>query len=76
MLTKLTVNILRITEGSLAPVSCLEDEENQCERVTACPTIRLWEGLYKVINDYVDNITLDDLVNKILKENSSYDFCI
>lgn len=69
-------DILRITEGSLAPVSCLEDEENQCEKVASCPTIKLWEGLYKVINDYLDNITLEDLVNETLKENGSYDFCI
>lgn len=69
-------DILRITEGSLAPVSCLEDEENQCEKAANCPTIKLWEGLYKVINDYLDNITLEDLVNETLKENGSYDFCI
>ena len=69
-------DILRITEGSLAPVACLEDEVNECPRETACPTIGVWRGLYKVINDYLDNITLEDLVNKCLQESGSLDFCI
>ena len=69
-------DILRITEGSLAPVSCLEDEVNTCPRETVCPTIGVWKGLYKVINDYLDNITLEDLVNEGLKETGSLDFCI
>ena len=69
-------DILRITEGSLAPVACLEDEVNECPRETACPTIGVWRGLYKVINDYLDNITLEDLVNKGLQESGSLDFCI
>ena len=55
--------ILRITEGSLAPVSCLDDPENMCERRSACITLPLWEGLYKVVNEYLDSITLQDLLN-------------
>ena len=69
-------DILRITEGSLAPVACLEDEVNTCPRETACPTLKVWKGLYKVINDYLDNITLEDLVNDGLRETGSLDFCI
>ena len=69
-------DILRITEGSLAPVACLEDEVNNCPRVNECPTIKLWEGLYKAINDYLDNVTLEDLMNEELKGNDSLDFCI
>ncbi|MCD8181288.1 MAG: Rrf2 family transcriptional regulator [Firmicutes bacterium] len=69
-------DILRITEGSLSPVACLEDEVNQCDRAEVCPTIKFWEGLYKVINDYVDSATLEDLVNAAVSENSSFDFCI
>jgi Rrf2 family protein len=53
--------ILRIMEGSLAPVVCLEDEENQCTRKSICPTLTFWKGLDKVIGDYVDSITLQDL---------------
>ncbi len=69
-------DILRISEGSLAPVSCLEDEVNQCGRHSLCPTIKFWEGLYKTVNEYVDNVTLEDLVNEAVKENESFDFCI
>ncbi len=53
--------ILRVMEGSLAPVVCLEDEENQCDRKSICPTIDFWKGLDKVIGDYVDSVTLQDL---------------
>lgn len=37
--------ILKITEGSLQPVACLDDKVNQCERYHECPTIEIWEGL-------------------------------
>ena len=42
--------ILRITEGSLSPVSCLEDDQNQCERSGFCATLPVWEGLERVID--------------------------
>ena len=54
--------ILRITEGCLAPVACLEDEINQCERAKYCKTLSVWKGLDKVIIDYLDNITLQDIL--------------
>ena len=54
--------ILRITEGNLAPVACLEDKVNQCERVKKCKTLSMWKGLNKVIGDYLDGITLKDLL--------------
>ena len=57
-------DILRAAEGSLAPVSCLEDEENQCERSSICPTLKFWTGLDKTINDYVDSVTLQDLLEE------------
>jgi len=56
--------ILRITEGNLAPIVCLEDKVNQCERVKKCKTLSMWKGLYKVISDYLDGITLQDLLDK------------
>ena len=56
--------ILRFTEGSLAPIACLECEPAGCERRDNCSTIAMWEGLYKVINDYLENITLQDLLDK------------
>ena len=54
--------ILRVTEGSIAPVSCLEDEINLCYRKHPCSTIDCWEGLNKVINDYLESKTLDQLI--------------
>ncbi|MBQ8966187.1 Rrf2 family transcriptional regulator [Ruminococcus sp.] len=56
--------ILRLTEGSLAPVACLETEENLCERAESCPTLFIWERLYEAINDVVDNITIADIVSR------------
>lgn len=55
-------SILRLTEGSLAPVSCLEGETNECKRSSHCQTLSMWEGLNKLINDYFDGITIADLV--------------
>lgn len=54
--------ILRLTEGSLAPVACLEDEENECTRASTCATIEVWEKLRDAINGVIDHITLADLV--------------
>lgn len=57
-------DILRITEGNLAPVACLEDCINQCARQEECMTLAFWEGLRNVINQYVDGVTLQDLLEK------------
>jgi Rrf2 family protein len=57
-------DILRMTEGSLAPVACLDDVTNECERCTECATLTIWQGLYDVINEYLDGITLQDLLDK------------
>ena len=57
-------DVLRITEGSLAPVACLETEENLCEKSDSCMTLAVWTGLYTVITDYLDNITLQDILDK------------
>lgn len=56
-------DILRITEGSLAPVACLEDEVNQCDKYKTCMTVGVWQGLYKVINECLDSI-LQDILDK------------
>ena len=55
--------ILRLIEGSLAPVACLDDDINNCTRADRCPTIILWEKLYDAISEVVDNITLADLIS-------------
>lgn len=54
--------ILRLTEGSLAPVSCLEEEVNTCPRQDGCATLRLWQMLNTAISDIVDKVTLADVV--------------
>jgi Rrf2 family iron-sulfur cluster assembly transcriptional regulator len=52
--------ILRTAEGSLSPVSCL-DSDSPCERAGQCRTLPLWEGLDRVIDEYLDHYTLADL---------------
>lgn len=54
--------ILKITEGSLAPVDCIKSEHVDCERAGSCITLPLWVGLDRVIDDYLDNITLKDVL--------------
>ncbi len=55
-------SILQLTEGSLAPVSCLEGSHNTCPRISKCPTLLMWEGFYKMILEYFQGITLEDLI--------------
>ena len=57
-------HILRLTEDSLAPVSCLEENAGACPRAAECRTINLWQGLNQVINDYLDHITVADLMRR------------
>lgn len=65
--------ILQATDGSLAPVGCLETETNQCEKCDSCATLDLWEGLYKTVTDYLAGISLQDLVDRANKvEGNSY----
>ena len=56
--------ILRTVEGSIAPVSCLDDEVNQCARCNACVTLDLWAQVDQAISNVVDHVTLADLVDK------------
>jgi Rrf2 family protein len=55
--------ILRLTEGSLHPIACLDDQPNLCLRSGFCKTLPMWQGLDKVISNYLDNITLQDLLD-------------
>ncbi len=54
-------DILRVTEGNLAPITCLEAEENLCPRAESCKAVKFWQGLYNTINKYLDGTTLLDL---------------
>ena len=66
-------SILRLTEDSMAPVACLEPGAKACEHASECRTLTLWKGLDKVINDYLDNITIADLIHTNPDE---YDYII
>lgn len=57
-------SILRLTEISLAPVSCLESGGSTCPKMATCPTLPMWQGLDKLINDYLDSVTLAELVTQ------------
>lgn len=56
-------SILKLTEGSMAPVSCIENGTAVCERAGECITLPLWKGLDQVIDEYLEGITLEDLLN-------------
>ena len=56
--------ILKLTEGTLAPVSCLKDDSVPCDRSELCYTLPIWQGLADLINNYFDNMTLADVAGK------------
>ena len=56
--------ILRLTEGNLAPVECLDRNPVGCERSGECATLPVWQGLNRVINEYLDSITLQDILDQ------------
>ena len=57
-------DILRLTEGDLAPVACLEGSCEPCNHSAECRTKPLWNGLYAAINEYLDGVTISDLMKK------------
>ncbi len=60
--------ILNVTEGSIAPVACLDGDPTECSHYNECMTIAVWEGLYKVINEYLGGITLQDIIDKFTEK--------
>lgn len=62
-------DILRCSEGSLAPIACLSHSVNTCPRQTECGTLPFWTGLYQVVTEYVDSVTLADLVEQKIKRS-------
>ena len=65
-------DILRTTEGSLAPVACL-DNARGCEMAEACVSLEIWLQIEEAINNVVDNITLADLVDRYYEKNGDAD---
>ena len=61
--------VLRLTEGDLAPVACLASDAEPCERAAECRTLRMWQGYYDLTNKYFDSITVADLINTDAADN-------
>ncbi len=65
--------ILRLTEGSMAPVSCLDEDANACERQENCATLKLWKQLDTAIKGVIDHVTLQDLLDwQTAEEGADY----
>ena len=65
--------VLNITEGSLAPVACLDEGKPKCLRMADCRTLEMWRGLHRTICDYFDGYTIEDLMRR---EESGNDYVI
>lgn len=57
-------DVLRLTEGELAPVACLAKDADVCERAHECRTLDMWQQFYKLTNDFFDGITVADLMRR------------
>ncbi len=68
-------DVLRATEGSLAPVACLEYEVNDCPRAESCATLYVWQGLQKTVESYLDSVTIQDILDRNAG-NAGNDYCI
>ena len=64
-------DILRLTEGDLAPVACLEHGAKPCPRADACRTYPMWTEFYRMVNDYFDGVTLADILKTDLSDDYS-----
>ena len=67
------LDVLRVMEGSLVPVACLEEGAKPCSRASFCRTLPLWEGLDKVVTEYLGGFTVQDLLPK---ESDGFDYVI
>lgn len=66
-------DVLKLTEGGLAPVACLDYYPVQCERAEECETLFVWQGLYDSISNYLDSITVQDIIDR---NTEQFDFVI
>ncbi len=68
-------DVLRATEGSLAPVACLEYDVNDCPKRNKCATLFVWEELYELTTRYFDSVTLRDIIDHQNSDNGG-EYCI
>ena len=68
--------VLRLTEGSLAPVACLEEDYGVCERCDTCETLQVWKDVYEAVNNVVDNVTIGDLDARSRQRMDTMDYSI
>lgn len=61
--------ILRITEGSLAPVTCLEEGAAVCPRSGECRTLPMWEKLHRTISNFLDSVTLASILDGMVSDD-------
>lgn len=61
--------ILRLMEGTLAPVACLESNAGPCEKAAECKTLPMWTKLNAMINDYLDSVSIADLMDDVNVDN-------
>ncbi len=64
--------ILRLTEGNMAPVACLEDEINECTRAENCISLRLWKMLDEAVKGVIDHVTLQDMLEWSTEKGDHY----
>lgn len=70
--SRITVGeVIELTEGRLAPVSCLECGENVCENADSCLTLPMWEQLGDMISGYLDSVSIQDLVDKSIERKAA-----
>lgn len=67
--------ILRVMEGGFSPVACLEDTPNQCQRSSYCKTLPVWQGLERVMSEYLESVTLQDILENGYSEDGD-GYCI
>ena len=61
--------VLRLTEGDLAPVACLSAEAEPCDKAAECRTLGMWKGFYDLTNKYFDGITIASLTSTVTADN-------
>ena len=66
------LDVLRVMEGELAPVACLEEGGARCARMADCRTLPLWKGLYEVVTRYLSGFTIRDLA----RNGEGFDYII